>query len=102
MLKTEAEGLGFQHQPRDLANVNAWKTMFDPYIVMCMYSSYAFGLAVGCRRHVGMFMFSASVVCWAVGCQRCVVMFMYISSVFGLAVGNRDCVQILCVWLGCR
>ena len=25
-------GLGFQHLPRDLANVNAWKTMFDPYI----------------------------------------------------------------------
>ena len=32
MLKTEAYGLGFQHLPRDLANVNAWKTMFDPYI----------------------------------------------------------------------
>ena len=31
MLKTEAYGLGFQHLPRDLANVNAWKTMFDPY-----------------------------------------------------------------------
>ena len=30
MLKTEA--FGFQHLPRDLANVNAWKTMFDPYI----------------------------------------------------------------------
>ena len=27
-----AYGLGFQHLPRDLANVNAWKTMFDPYI----------------------------------------------------------------------
>ena len=32
VLKTEAEGCGFQHLPRDLANVNAWKTMFDPYI----------------------------------------------------------------------
>ena len=32
MLKTSAYGLGFQHLPRDLANVNAWKTMFDPYI----------------------------------------------------------------------
>ena len=32
MLKTTALGLGFQHLPRDLANVNAWKTMFDPYI----------------------------------------------------------------------
>ena len=25
-------GLGFKHLPRDLANVNAWKTMFDPYV----------------------------------------------------------------------
>ena len=32
VLKTEAEGLGFQHLPRDLANVDAWKTMFNPYI----------------------------------------------------------------------
>ena len=32
VLKTAAEGRGFQHLPRDLANVNAWKTMFDPYI----------------------------------------------------------------------
>ena len=32
VLKTVAFGLGFQHLPRDLANVNAWKTMFDPYI----------------------------------------------------------------------
>ena len=33
VLKTAAFGLGFQQLPRDLANVNAWKTMFDPYIV---------------------------------------------------------------------
>ena len=33
VLKTTAFGLSFQHLPRDLANVNAWKTMFDPYIV---------------------------------------------------------------------
>ena len=32
VLKTAAFGLGFQHLPRDLANVNAWKTMFDPNI----------------------------------------------------------------------
>ena len=32
VLKTAAYGLGFQHLPRDLANVNAWKNMFDPYI----------------------------------------------------------------------
>ena len=31
VLKTAASGLGFQHLPRDLANVNAWKPMFDPY-----------------------------------------------------------------------
>ena len=31
VLKTEASGLGFQHLPRGLANVNAWKTMFHPY-----------------------------------------------------------------------
>ena len=31
VLKTAAFGPGFQHLPRDLANVNAWKTMFDPY-----------------------------------------------------------------------
>ena len=32
VLKTAAFGLGFQHLPRNLANVNAWKNMFDPYI----------------------------------------------------------------------
>ena len=31
VLKTEGS-LGFQHLPRDLANVNEWKIMFDPYI----------------------------------------------------------------------
>ena len=32
VLKTEAEGRGFQHLPRDLANVNALKkNMFDRY-----------------------------------------------------------------------
>ena len=31
VLKAAAFGLGFQHLPRDLANVNAWKTMFDLY-----------------------------------------------------------------------
>ena len=33
MLKTEGKALGFKHFPRDLANVNEWKIMFDPYIV---------------------------------------------------------------------
>ena len=32
VLKTAAFGLGFQHLPRNLANVNAWITMFGPYI----------------------------------------------------------------------
>ena len=32
-MNTEAyNGLGFQHLPQDLANVNVWTTMFDPYI----------------------------------------------------------------------
>ena len=34
VLKTAASGLGFQHLPRDLANVHALKTMFDPYIIL--------------------------------------------------------------------
>ena len=32
VLKIEASGLGLQHLPRDLANVNARKIMFDPNI----------------------------------------------------------------------
>ena len=32
LLETSAFGLGFQHLPRDLANVNACKNIFDPYI----------------------------------------------------------------------
>ena len=40
VLKTAASGLGFQHLPRDLANVNAWKAMFDPYIVPGYIISY--------------------------------------------------------------
>ena len=34
--KTAAFGLAFQHLPRDLGNVNAWKTMFDPYIAVTL------------------------------------------------------------------
>ena len=34
MLKTSGIALGFQHLPRDVANVNEWKTMFDPYIAV--------------------------------------------------------------------
>ena len=32
MGKTEGTALGFPHSPRDLANVNEWKIIFDPYI----------------------------------------------------------------------
>ena len=32
VLKTSGFALGFQRLPRDLANVNEWKIMFDPYI----------------------------------------------------------------------
>ena len=31
-MKTEGVALSFQHFPQDLANVNEWKIMFDPYI----------------------------------------------------------------------
>ena len=31
MLKTSGFALDFQYLPRDLANVNEWKIMFDPY-----------------------------------------------------------------------
>ena len=38
VLKTAAAfGLGFQHLPRYLANVNAWKPMFDAYILGFCY-----------------------------------------------------------------
>ena len=37
VLKTAAFGLGFQHLPRNLANVNAWKTMFEPYNIENKY-----------------------------------------------------------------
>ena len=33
ILKTSGFALGFQHFPRDLANVNEWKIMFDPYVI---------------------------------------------------------------------
>ena len=41
MLKTEAAGRGFQHLTRDLADINAWKIMFDPYIEI-IYSESVF------------------------------------------------------------
>ena len=33
-LKTLGFALGFQHLPRDLANVNEWNIMFDTYIIV--------------------------------------------------------------------
>ena len=43
--------LGFQHLPRDLANINEWKVMFDPYFYsetvihnVATYLYYAFEL----------------------------------------------------------
>ena len=45
MLKTSGFALGFQHLPRDLANVNEWKIMFDPYITnKNMYEIFAAGI----------------------------------------------------------
>ena len=41
MLKTSGFALGFQHLPRDLANVNEWKIMFDPYILF-LVNDYIF------------------------------------------------------------
>ena len=32
VLKILVFSLSFQHLPRDLANVNEWKIIFDPYI----------------------------------------------------------------------
>ena len=32
VLKTSGYALGFQHSLRNLANVNEWKIMFDPYV----------------------------------------------------------------------
>ena len=40
MLKISGFALGFQHLPRDPANVNEWKIMFDPYIILnCKFFS---------------------------------------------------------------
>ena len=41
----EVFGRGFQHLPRDLANVNAWKTMFDPYVTYLIFVRHISKLA---------------------------------------------------------
>ena len=33
VLKISSFALSFQHLPQDLANVNEWKIMSDPYII---------------------------------------------------------------------
>ena len=48
VLKTAAFGLGFQHLPRDLANVNARKTMSDSYVKPSIYLSLGAALELGC------------------------------------------------------
>ena len=52
VLKTAAFDLGFQHLPWDLANVNAWKTMFDPYIAIILSVLLNTGLANSSRWSV--------------------------------------------------
>ena len=39
VMKTAAFGRSFQHLPRDLVNINAWKTMFDPYKITFYFST---------------------------------------------------------------
>ena len=46
MLKTSYFALGFQHFPRDLANVNEWKIMFDLSINWCSELSRGATLAI--------------------------------------------------------
>ena len=59
MLKTSGCAFGFQHLPQNPTNVNAWKNMFDPYIVnsspvqstgraivLTLASAFAFALAL--------------------------------------------------------
>ena len=62
VLKTTASGLGFQHLPRDLVNVNAWKNMFDPCIISTIPWLYAttkafYGIGTKAVRLFGSFPF---------------------------------------------
>ena len=40
VLKSSGFALGFQHLPRDLAKVNEWKIIFDPYIINVWRTTY--------------------------------------------------------------
>ena len=44
VLKPEGGALGFQHLPRNLANVNARKTLFDRY--------YCINVSKMCRKYI--------------------------------------------------
>ena len=61
VLKTDAEGHGFQHLPRDLANVNDLKNMFDRYYciktenicyISCYFLHYFVSLFHRCLANV--------------------------------------------------
>ena len=42
LLKTSGYAFGFQHSPWDLANVNEWNIIFDPYIIYVLTSCVLF------------------------------------------------------------
>ena len=44
--------LGFQHFPRDLANVNEWKIMFDPYSTISFYFDIWMMFGQGLNTHI--------------------------------------------------
>ena len=54
MLKTSGFALGFQHLPRDIANINEWKIMFDPYIYLSPISVKTFQF-IPSLNHVAIF-----------------------------------------------
>ena len=64
MLKTSAYGLGFQHLPRDLANVNAWNTMFDPYIDHSVFRTPSERLLLSKSYFLRLFTDFVSSCCW--------------------------------------
>ena len=51
IVKTSGFALGFQHFPRDLANVNEWKIMFNPFIIIInkvpRYALKTLGITLG-------------------------------------------------------
>ena len=51
ILPQEMFAFGFQHLPQDLANVNEWKIMFDPYIKLSLMLHLADNYLQNC--HLG-------------------------------------------------